>query len=467
MQVGGEGFLQNILHMPYACTGMVFEASACQPDHLVLHIRDLTHTRAAEECLFDGIIGEGCLRSVDDDFAVFGLAIGKCRRESFDPTLIAAPAGAGIGLVEHLVVGYSPLRSHQTLGYGTAMEENNLVLLLAVVVVPVEDGSGLLTGQRHGAHGDGGAHVDLTACGNPPVVQFTQQDAGADAQHLLHLIPAAQGQGIQMVFFNVSVNGHRDLGQGIFVLFGDFGEVRIILQVLFFGKHFGIVVRHVLNLEEQLAQVKALHIDAMLLHCNLIKTGGFESGGARADAAEIETLHAVHNPADGCKILQVLPELRAEGVHNMGLENRERHTILREHISDGELAAKGITPMLEIHLPDLIGIRLHEDGYARILQSGDGTVFVGKDRHGEDYAVILALMLFEPSGIQQALVAGLDAAVAGQGSVHGDVVIACLGDSLDHVVPCAVDEFAGHKATVAECQSKSHFLSHFTDPPKN
>ena len=123
--------------------------------------------------------------------------------------------------------------------------------------------------------------------------------------------------------------------------------------------------------------------------------------------------------------------------------------------------------MLEIHLPDLIGIRLHEDGYARILQSGDGTVFVGKDRHGEDYAVILALMLFEPSGIQQALVTGLDAAVAGQGSVHGDVVIACFGDSLDHVVPCAVDEFPRHKATVAECKCKSHFPSHFTDPPKN
>ena len=145
---------------------------------------------------------------------------------------------------------------------------------------------------------------------------------------------------------------------------------------------------------------------------------------------------------------------------NMGLEHRERDIVLTEHVRDGELAAVGVAAVGKVHLADLVGIGLHEDGNARVLQRGDRAVFVGENGHGEDHAVILALVLLEPLGVKQALVARFDAAVAGQLLVHHDIIIAGVGDSLDHIVACAVDQLAGHEAAVAEAEGKGHFLFH-------
>ena len=147
-------------------------------------------------------------------------------------------------------------------------------------------------------------------------------------------------------------------------------------------------------------------------------------------------------------------------MHDMGLEHRERDIVLTEHVRDGELAAVGVAAVGKVHLADLVGIGLHEDGNARVLQRGDRAVFVGENRHGEDHAVILTLVFLEPLGVEQALVARFDAAVAGQLLVHHDVVIARVGDSLDHVVACAVNQLAGHEAAVAEAEGKGHFLFH-------
>ena len=142
----------------------------------------------------------------------------------------------------------------------------------------------------------------------------------------------------------------------------------------------------------------------------------------------------------------------------MGLQNGEGHLILGEHIGDGELAAIRVTAVGKIHLSDFVGISLHQNGHAGILQSGDGSVLVGENRHGENHAVILSFVLSKPFGVQQTLVPGLHAAEPGQLGIHHDVVIAGVGYCLDHVVTGTVNQFTGHEAPVAEAKRKSHFL---------
>ena len=69
---------------------------------------------------------------------------------------------------------------------------------------------------------------------------------------------------------------------------------------------------------------------AVFLHGDLVKADGLERGGARADAAEVEALHAVDHAADGGEITQILLELGAQRMHDMGLEDRERDVVLTE-----------------------------------------------------------------------------------------------------------------------------------------
>ena len=263
-----------------------------------------------------------------------------------------------------------------------------------------------------------------------------------------------------MVFFDVLVEHDGDLRQRQGVGGRDLGEVGVVLQMLELGQDDCIVIGLGADLLKDLREVEGLDVDAVFLHGELVKADGLERGGARADAAEVEALHAVDHAADGGKVAKVLLELGAQRMHDMGLEDRERDVVLTEHIRDGELAAVGVAAVGKVHLADLVGVRLHENGHARVLQGGDRAVFVGKNGHGEDDAVILSLVLLEPLGVKQTLVARLNAAVAGQLLVHHDVVIAGVGDSLDHVVACAVDQFAGHEAAVAEAEGKGHFLFH-------
>ena len=218
------------------------------------------------------------------------------------------PAAAGIVLGEHLVFGDGALGGHQALGHGAAVEEDDLVLVVAVVVVPVKHRGRLLAGQRHGAHGDGGTHVDLAGGDDAAVVEVGKQHAGAHAQIGLQLVPAAQRQRVEVIVLNVLVQHAADLRQRHGVLLRHLAEVGVSAQVGELLRHAGLVVGHVFHLPDQLRKVEGLNVDAVLLHGDLVKAHGLEGGGARADAAEVEALHAVDHAADGGEIAQVLLE---------------------------------------------------------------------------------------------------------------------------------------------------------------
>ena len=114
-----------------------------------------------------------------------------------------------------------------------------------------------------------------------------------------------------MVLLDVAVDGDGDLGQRVLVALRNPAEIRIVHQVFFLRDDLRVILAHVLNLEEELGEVEGLHVDAVLLHRDLVEAGSLEGGRAGADAAQIEPLHAVHDAADGCEVPEVLLKLRA------------------------------------------------------------------------------------------------------------------------------------------------------------
>ena len=57
-------------------------------------------------------------------------------------------------------------------------------------------------------------------------------------------VPAAQGQGVQMVFGDVLIDHHRQLAQVQHVHFRYLGEIGVVFQVLDLGGYGRIVVLH-------------------------------------------------------------------------------------------------------------------------------------------------------------------------------------------------------------------------------
>ena len=211
---------------------------------------------------------------------------------------------------------------------------------------------------------------------------------------------------------------------------------------------------------EDFAQVEAFHIDSVFLQSDFVETNGFERGGPGTDTAEVETLHPVDNPADSGKIPEIFPELFAQGMNNVGFEHGEGNTVLSEHIRDGELAAVSIAAMGKIHLSDFIRVGLHQDRDAGILQGSDGPVFIREDRHGEDDAVILSVMLLQPFRIKKTFLPGFDSAVTGQFLFHGDVAVAGLCDGFDHFRARFINQLARHETAVGKGKGKGQFSVH-------
>ena len=96
-------------------------------------------------------------------------------------------------------------------------------------------------------------HIDLAGSDDTAVVELGQDDARADAQIRLHLVPAAQGDGVQMIDFDIFVNDTGNLRKGVETLGRDLGEIGVLLQALGFCDHHRVVVGHGLHLLEQLA----------------------------------------------------------------------------------------------------------------------------------------------------------------------------------------------------------------------
>ena len=144
-------------------------------------------------------------------------------------------------------------------------------------------------------------------------------------------------------------------------------------------------------------------------------------------------------------------------MNNVRFHNRERYLILIEYIRYRELTAVSIATVFEVHFTDFIGVCLHENRYACILQCCNRAVFINKDRHAENNAVILAFMTLEPVVIQSTFIACFNRAITGCVFIHNKNFMTGIRNSLYHICSRACDKFCGHKAAVTKKQCKFHF----------
>ena len=135
---------------------------------------------------------------------------------------------------------------HKALGSRSAVEQNYLVLIISVVIVPVKDCRRLLTCESHCPHGYRGSQINLTGGHDAAVIQLRKEYTRTYPKNCLHLVPAADRQRIQMILFDVFVNDNRYLSQSILVFLRNFAEVRIFHQAFFLSQNGSIRIGFVI-----------------------------------------------------------------------------------------------------------------------------------------------------------------------------------------------------------------------------
>ena len=353
--------------MPHTYRSVMLETASCQTNQFILQVWNLCHAPAAKEGFLNHIFRKSSLTCIHNQLPVFCLAVGKRHGKRTDSAFIASPAAAGISFGEHLVLCHSPFPAHQALRHRAAVEKNHFVFILAIVIVPVQYRCGLFTCQMHGTHGQCRTHINLAGSHNSPVIQFTEQHAGADAQHFLHLVPAPQRQRVQTVAFYVLIQHSRYFGQCQQIGPGHPGAVRIRPETIQLRLYRRVTVLFLPHLKKQLRQIEGFHIDTIFLQSYLVKPHCLKGGGTGADTAHIKPLHSIDHPAYSGKIPQILRKRLRQRMHHMGFQHRKWHLILGEHVRNGEFPTIRIPPVGKIHLTNFIRISLHQNGHTCIL----------------------------------------------------------------------------------------------------
>ena len=264
-----------------------------------------------------------------------------------------------------------------------------------------------------------------------------------------------------MILFDILVDDDGNFCERALVLFGHARKIGIAFQPFDPSEHRRVVILFLPDLKYEFGEVETLDVDSVALQGHLVEAHRLEGRRARADAAEVEAAHAPDHAADRGKIFKIFAERLAQRVHDVRLHHRERDLVLIEHVRHRKLAAEGVAAVREVHLADLVGVCLHEDGHARVLQRRSRAVFVDEDGHAQNDAVVLPFVALQPVVVQPALFARFHRAVAGCVLVHCQILVPRVRHGFDHVLPRARDELCGHEPAVAEIECEFHFINSF------
>ena len=178
-----------------------------------LHVGDFDNAGAAEGV--ERVVGEGALAGVAGDAA--GEVVGGKTREAHVAGLHGAvECAVGVLLAyrardDELVVHLYAF-AEEVLGQVGAVEADGLVGVVAVVVVPVEQGRGRLAGEGEGVHGEGAEDVDFAGRGDEVFAHHRHDGAGNDAEVLLDGGPALDGGDGELGGGHPAVDDGAELG---------------------------------------------------------------------------------------------------------------------------------------------------------------------------------------------------------------------------------------------------------------
>src|ERR1019366_4687523 len=466
-QVTGGGFLHGAGDGGHVGGHVMLEAVLADEAQERLEMRNLDHAGAAESG--QRIVGELALSHVAID-AAFQIVGGEARvahRAGFHQAL----AGA-VGVLAAHRAGDDLLEVHfdrleEVLRQVAAVEAYGLVGIVAVVVVPIEQGTGGSAGELQGVHADHAADIHFAGARHQVLAHHAHDGAGYHAEEFLERGPALYGADGDFRLRHPGIDHSAQFGH----LHEGFQGNLIGGDVLLDGGElgFGLAVLHADDAAEDLGEVDRLHADAAGFQQFLAIAHGVESRGTGADGADAQAAQAAHHAADGGEPGEVLGEHIRTGGFGVQRGERVGNTVLLEVIAGAHFAAEAVATILDGHQSRGVRRGLYEDGHVEVglAQSvGDGALFA-EIRQRDDDAVDLVAAAPEQVGAEGHIAAAGDGAAVGLFRSHRDYSVARFLKDRDHVFAAALGQVGRKESAVAhdhaECNRTGFSVVHFVN----
>ena len=324
-----------------------------------------------------------------------------------------------------------------------AVKQRALVVVVAVVVVPIDEGGGRLRGELHRMHRQHARHVNLAGARHESLAHHAHQGADVAAERLLHRRPALDRRGVDGIGFHPPREHDPERGHFDELRLRHARRRRIARDVGKLRPHGRIIAGDRGGLRDELRQIDRGDADPVPLQDLLAVAHGVERARAGSDGAEPHASHPFHHPADAEKVGEIGGEARAGDRRHVAAGERKANAGLHEIVADRNLAAEGIPAAGHAELAEVVGRALHEHRHveSRELERVGHPLLVAEVGEHHQHAVDRVPMAAKKVGADAGLRMGLDAAelrLLGRdhhrrhapGLEQGKHLAACLADQL-------------------------------------
>ncbi len=434
-----EGIGYDVGHIAAHQCDMMLKAVAANVLHQLLEVIDLRHGDATVHSV--GIVRNLAFAHVSADLT--GSIVGRDTEEgevTFADLGIHSAEGAHLAECaaqnaerRELEVVVSNERAREI----AAVCADALVAVVGEVVVPIGECWSISRSQAESKHRHSSCDISLASARDAHIAEHGHGDTGCAAIVLLQRVPTLQGESINLVGLDPSLDGHSELGLHAQLLLIGSGHLGVGMNIIQLLKQSRIVVSDLLCGKQNLRQVGRYNGDTAALEELLAGTTGVEAERACADLANAAVAQADHYAADASKLIDILLELLAIDAVSVETGEGEGDAILIEVVADRNLAAEGIATAIQINLVVVVVAGLNEHGHIEFgTEDGvDDTNLIAEIGKTDQNTVDLIAVGAEELCILDAVLKGLDGTGARWSSILGkdDIFVALLVERLEQL----------------------------------